>query len=342
MIGGPARGLVVALAAGLAGAGAASLAGVPAAALIGSTVAVTAVALAGFGPSIPAVLRNLAFLVIGVTLGAGVTPNFLDDVAKFPASLALLAATIAAVMVVSGALLQHVYGLDRDTARLATSPGALSYCLSLAASGVGELRAVMVLQSLRLLVITVLLPPVIALTGGMPGPGGAIQHMPAFGYPAAAAILALGFAAGLAGDRLKIPAAYLLAGLALSAATHAAGLVEGRLPAPLTFAGFTVTGAVIGARFGGLTRAELARLGGAVLIVAAIALVLSGAASLATAHLLDLPFGQVWVSFAPGGVEAMSSMALALGYDPVYVATHHVFRILALFAVMPFLVRTRV
>ena len=37
----------------------------------------------------------------------------------------------------------------------------------------------------------------------------------------------------------------------------------------------------------------------------------------------------------------MSSMALALGYDPVYVATHHVFRILTLFAAMPFLVGRR-
>ena len=55
-------------------------------------------------------------------------------------------------------------------------------------------------------------------------------------------------------------------------------------------------------------------------------------------RMLDLPFGQVWVSFAPGGVEGMSSMALALGYDPVYVATHHVFRILLLIAILPVLI----
>ena len=55
--------------------------------------------------------------------------------------------------------------------------------------------------------------------------------------------------------------------------------------------------------------------------------------------LLSLPFGQVWVSFAPGGVEGMSSMALALGYDPLYVAVHHVFRILLLILILPVLIR---
>lgn len=334
------RSLAVALSAGLAGAGAATLAGLPAAALIGSTVAVTLAALLGLKPEVPGLLRNCAFLVIGVTLGAGVTPHFLSDIAKWPVSLAMLAATIAAVMAVSGAILQRGYGLDAATARLATSPGALSYCLSLAASGVGDLRAVMVLQSLRLLVITVLLPPVIALLDSAPS-GAVLTTMGEIGYGAAVVILIAGFAAGLAGDRIGVPAAYLLAGLILSAATHAAGLVEGRLPLPLTFLGFTVTGAVIGARFSGLTGKELRRLGVAGLAAASVALAISAAASWLTAAMTGLPFGQVWVAFAPGGVEAMSSMALALGYDPVYVATHHVFRILALFAAMPFLVGRR-
>jgi membrane AbrB-like protein len=333
-----ARSLAVALAAGLAGAGGATLVGVPAAALIGSTVAVTLAAFLRLRPAIPGMLRNVAFLVIGVTLGAGVTPHFLSDIANWPVSLAMLAVTMAGVMVVSGALLQRGYGLDPVTARLATSPGALSYCLSLAASGIGDLRAVMVLQSLRLLVITLLLPPIIAVVGAGPDAAG-LHSLGEIGYGASALILAVAFVAGLVGERVNLPAAYLLVGLTISAATHAAGLVEGRLPVPLTFLGFTVTGAVIGARFSGLTRQELSRLGSAGLAAASAALAISAVASLLTAWIVGLPFGQGWVAFAPGGVEAMSSMALSLGYDPVFVATHHVFRIVVLIAVMPLLLR---
>ena len=44
-------------------------------------------------------------------------------------------------------------------------------------------------------------------------------------------------------------------------------------------------------------------------------------------HILSHPF------------EAMAAMALALGYDPAYVATHHLFRLLLLFMIVPFCLR---
>lgn len=332
------RALFVALAAGLAGAGAATLAGIPAGALLGSTVAVTGAAVARLGPAIPGPLRNTAFLVIGATLGAGVTPHFLSDIAKWPLSLALLTATVAGVMAVAGWILCRFFRLDAATAALATSPGALAYSLSLASAGAGDVRAVTVLQSLRLLIITLFLPPAIALTGDGSAAISA-QNVPTYSYATGITLLAAGFAAGAAGQRLGLPAAYMLAGLAVSGGAHAAGIVDGRLPVPLTFLGLAVTGAVIGARFSGVTRGELVRLSGAGLVAAASAVAISAAASLLVARLLHLPFGQVWVSFAPGGVEAMSSMALALGHDPVFVATHHVFRLVLLFAVLPVLVR---
>lgn len=332
------RQLSVALGFGLAGAAAATLAGVPAAALLGSTVAVTGAALLRLAPAVPNALRNGAFLVIGVTLGAGVTPQFLSDVARWPLSLAMLAATIIAVMAFSGWILRRFFGIDSRTAVLATSPGALSYTLSLAASGAGDVRSVMVLQSLRLLIITVLLPPMIGFVGDNPATWSS-QHAPEVGYLTGIILLAAGFAVGMTGERIQLPAAHLLSGLIVSATAHAAGFVEGRLPLSLTFLGFTITGAVIGARFAGLSRQELARLGGAGVIAASGAVALSAAVSAAAAWLTGLPFGQIWVSFAPGGVEAMSSMALALGYDPVFVATHHVFRIVLLIAVLPLLLR---
>lgn len=53
------------------------------------------------------------------------------------------------------------------------------------------------------------------------------------------------------------------------------------------------------------------------------------------ANILGLPFGQLWVSYAPGGVEAMVAMALSLGYDSAFVATHHLFRIILLIFILP-------
>jgi hypothetical protein len=51
--------------------------------------------------------------------------------------------------------------------------------------------------------------------------------------------------------------------------------------------------------------------------------------------LLSMAYGQVFVAFAPGGVEAMAAMALALNYDPAFVAVHHIYRIIMLILALP-------
>ena len=55
----------------------------------------------------------------------------------------------------------------------------------------------------------------------------------------------------------------------------------------------------------------------------------------------ELPLGQILIAYAPGGVEAMAAIGLALGYDPAFVAAHHFARILILLVLVPaFLRRT--
>ncbi|WP_075220323.1 AbrB family transcriptional regulator [Acuticoccus yangtzensis] len=337
------RSVFVALAPALAGAALFVALGIPAGALMGSTLAVTAVALLRLGPRVPQPLRDTGFATIGVTLGSGVSPHLLSDLARFPVSLAALTVTIMLVMAISGALLRRVYKFDKATTILATSPGAMSYALSLAtASGHAkpDMPTVMALQSLRLLLITILLPPAIALIDASSGiPHAAIAvHGPLPLLPSVV-LIAISFAVGIGFGKLKVPAAFLLAGVAVSGLGHGLGIIEGRPSTALTFIGFALAGAVIGTRFDKITGAALRALLVAGAVTTTVAVSLSGAVSLVMAHALGLPFGQVWVSYAPGGVEGMGAMALALGYDPVYVATHHIYRLLLLIAVLPLLLR---
>ena len=55
--------------------------------------------------------------------------------------------------------------------------------------------------------------------------------------------------------------------------------------------------------------------------------------------MFPLPFGQLWLAYAPGGVEAMAAMALALHLDPAFVGAHHVLRILGLNLISPLWLR---
>jgi uncharacterized membrane protein AbrB (regulator of aidB expression) len=45
------------------------------------------------------------------------------------------------------------------------------------------------------------------------------------------------------------------------------------------------------------------------------------------------------IAFAPGSVDAMMLLALALHLDPVYVGAHHVMRIFFVALAMPFMVK---
>ena len=318
------------------GALAATWAGLPAGPLLGAAVAVTALALAGRRARVPPRLRDLAFAAIGITLGAGIGPDVLSDLARWPLSLAVLGAVIALTMTVSSALLRRG-GMEGGTALLAISPGALSVALSLSEETGRDTRAVAILQAVRLLALTVALPPLLAATAGagrdVVAPAVAVDT----GYVVGTGLLAAAVAGGWAGARLGVPASHLLAGFAISGAAHAAGLLEGRLPGPAAFAGFAVAGAVIGARFGGVTAAELRRRARAGLALTVLATAIAAAGAGLVAAALGMPFGQVMIAFAPGGVESMAAMALFLGYDPVYVGVHHVARIVALIALLPWL-----
>lgn len=331
----PLRRAAVTFLIGLGGAGLATLASLPAAALIGAAVAVSLVTWGGLETRMTESLRNGAFAVIGVSLGAGFTPDVLHQMAAWPVSLGLLMASVAVTMWAATLLLVRGFGMSRDTGVLASSPGALSYAIAISASGRGDPVAVLVVQGLRLLLIATSLPLLLTALGGPPDSALRPALSVTTGPLVTAALLVVAAVTGWAGARRGWPAAYLLAGMAASGVLHATGLVVGRPPGWLTWLGFTVTGAAIGARFSGVDTALLRRHAGAALAVALLASAIAAVFAVLAALLLDLPFTQVWIAFAPGGIEAMAVMALSLGFDPAFVATHHIARLLILFTLLP-------
>ena len=329
------RGALVTLAAAASGTALATAAGLPAGPLVGAAVASAGAAVWGGGGALPDWARDAAFCAIGVTLGAAVQPGILAELSRWPLSLAMLAAVVVLTMAGAGAMLRRA-GLERGTALLAVSPGALSLALALSEDTGRDTRAVAVMQAVRLLLVTVALPPLLLLAGSeVPGPAGLAA--PDTGYGAGAVLLLASFALGRLGARLRVPAAFLQTGVLLSGAAHVAGLVEGRLPEAMSFVAFAVAGAVVGARLARLTGAEARGAGLRAAATTAFAAAVAAGGAALVADWLDLPFGQVMIAFAPGGVEAMAGMAVFLGYDPIYVGAHHLARILGLAFALPLL-----
>lgn len=333
------RSVFATLGIGMLGAGLASLVHLPVPGLIGSSLAVSLASFRGLPMHIPVPLRNLAYAVIGCSLASGVTPDIVRMVASWPLSLGALACAMALIMIVNMYVLMRFFGTDRQTALLASSPGALSYSLALSATGIGDARSVMVLQGLRLLFVTAGLPLVIATLDADPLAGVVPGHAPQMGAISSVWLVVLTLALGAGLAKYRLPAAYLIAGMLLSGFAHAFGWAHGRLPEPAILMGFVVTGSLVGARFSGMSLAEVRRLAlGSVCTVALVSAIAAVFAAL-VARWIEVPFGQVWVAYAPGGVEAMAAMALALDYDATFVAVHHLFRIILLLVWLPLILR---
>lgn len=249
------------LTAAIAAAGGAAFAalGLPAAWLMGAMMATAAAALARLDVGLPPSLRDIAFLLLGISIGSSVTPESMVAIHAWPGSIALLVTSIAATILVSTFYLERMHGWDRTTARFAAMPGAFASIAVIAATSNADLPRVILAQSLRVFTLVALMPPLLSLTNGGASLA-VVAQAPEVNTLVEAAIVFVASGVAAAGlTRLRVPAGTLLGAMAASAVLHASGLVHGRFPQPLVILGFIATGAVIGARFRGTTLAALAR-----------------------------------------------------------------------------------
>ncbi|SFB85212.1 AbrB family transcriptional regulator [Tropicimonas isoalkanivorans] len=327
------RSTLITFAIGALGGLLAQLVGLPAGALLGASLATSAAAWAKVELHVPGGLRDGAILVIGVALGSGIDPDFLQYLHRWATSLAMLAISITATLYGSSWLLRRFWKFDRHTAFLSSVPGTFSMVMALVAEGRGKPSTVLVMQTMRLLSLTAIVPLAVAVLG-IDAASGTGKPMGSLSLPVFLALMVPGAALSLLLRRVGFPAAFLVGAMLVSAVAHASGLVEGRPPGWILTAGFIVTGATLGSRFTGIGVSEvLGALGATAAAVGSAAVISAGFAAL-TGALTGLPYGQIWIAFAPGGVEAMSAIGLALNFDPAYVATHHLFRILVLIALL--------
>lgn len=333
------RATALALAIGAVGAALAYIASFPAPWLTGPALCVTIGALAGLPLTVPNGVRNACFVVIGMTIGAAVTPEMVATALQWPASILILFLAMLAIMGTGAVLLERGFGYDRTTALLAAAPGHLSFVLGLStATPRADVAAVSIIQSTRVLALTLAVPFLaVALAGGVLGD--AIPD----GRPMTLLVLAATSLAALAAaylfGRLHVPAAFLLGGMLASSVGHLTDTGPGLVPVWLSVPGFVVMGTLIGTRFSGVALAEIRKAALAALAFTALAAVIATLAGLVSVVALGLPLVQSLVAYAPGGLEAMAAMALLLGVNPAFVAAHHVGRLVLLTFVIPLVLR---
>lgn len=321
---------------GVAGGLLAAILGMPSPWLTGPMFGAAVASLCGVSTHVPGWAWVLSTGIIGLALGAGITPDAVRQMTGWPLTIIALIAGSAVVQVAGQYYFQRFWGWDRGSAFFGSIPGAFSMAISLSAETKADLRLVIIAQSMRIFVLVSVLPVIIVLMegAGTPSPAHAV------GSPLDYLIL---FAAGTAGGilfwRLRVPAGALLGAMAASGILHGTGISQAALPNWLLFSAFAVMGISAGGRFLGtqwtvLRKAGLASIGAALLSTAISALLVLGVMVFS-----DRPLPELLLAFAPGGMDAMSALALTLHLDSAFVAVHQLVRITLMGTALPILVK---
>ncbi len=129
--------------------------------------------------------------------------------------------------------------------------------------------------------------------------------------------------------------------MVVSAAVHLAGVSAAQPPQEIVNLAQWVMGTVIGCRFIGTAPAEVLRVMRYSVGATAIMLGLTVVFGWVLSALVGTDIEAVVLAYAPGGLAEMTLVALALGADVAFVATHHLVRIVLVVVCAPAVFRMR-
>jgi membrane AbrB-like protein len=316
------------------------LAGLPAGWLAGAMIGVAIVALAGRPVHIPHWLGQLTFIVTGISLGGAVTPETLTGIATWPLSILALSFAMVVLTASVALYLRHVHGWDGGSAVLGACPGALSTVIMVAIDRKADVRGIAVVQTVRVVLLVAAVPAILSAFGiaGAPPPVRTMDFT-AKALAELGVLFAVGFAAAIGMQWMRFPGALIFGSMISSAALHGTGLIATSVPNWVAIAAFVTLGALTGTRFAGMDLPLLRRLALASLGSFFVGAVVAMLGALLAAKLLSLNVGDTVLAYAPGAIEAMMILALALHFDPAFVAAHHLWRFLMVLVALPLLSR---
>lgn len=297
--------------------------------MIGPLIAMASCNFAGARLRAPSGSRQIGQLVIGCALGLYFTPAVVGEVASYW-PLLITAALFALVLAAAcGWFLSRVTDTDRTTAFFASVPGGAAEMAILGERYGGKVDRIALAQSLRILVVVIVIP--FALTySGVHGTHAYAPSQASFNWPGLAALLGLGVGAGLLLSALRMANPFMFGSLLVAAAITATGGQLSSIPQWATNLGQLLLGCALGSRFESQFLGNLARFACAVLGSIAAALLVAALFSGLLAWLTGLPTASLVLATAPGGIAEMCITAKVLQLGVPLVTAAHVTRVLVL------------
>ena len=315
------------------------LAGLPLPFLFGPMAACLVAALAG------APLRGMgqisvgARTILGVAVGASITPALVHQLPAMAASLALIPIYITVIALIGVPFFNRFCRFDPVTSFYAAMPGGLQDMVIFGEAAGGNVRTLSLVHATRVLVIVTLAPILLTHLYG-------VSLRNPIGVPASTiptGELVFMFVAAVigwkGGERVRLFGASILGPIIVAAIFSLAGLIHMRPPKEAILLAQFLIGMGIGVHYVGVTFRELRQV------------VLSGIAFVTLLALLTAAFTELvmiaglarpveaFLAYAPGGQAEMTVLAIVTGADLSFVVTHHLARIILVISGAPIAAR---
>lgn len=302
---------------------------VPLAWTLGAIVAAAAVALAGAPWRMPAPVRNVVRPVVGVLAGSALDPDTVSSLLDLWRPLLFVLAFVLASSACGWLFFRRIARLDPVTGFFAATPGGLSEMTLLGDQLGGDMRSLVIVHATRVLVVVFTLPLVLQWLAGADLSGAAAAAAAEAGRSAPRdwlILLACG-AAGYGLGRIRgFPGGAMVGAMLCSGVAHGAGWTELAPPGWMLVLVQVVVGTIAGGRFQGVTWIELRSTALWAALWACILVGLAMAAAGLGAALLGLPYAQMLLALAPGGMTETIVITYALGVDAFFVILCQVVR----------------
>jgi len=306
--------------------------------MLGAMSAATLGSLAGLRLDLPRWLRNSFITVLGVLLGSRFTPEVLAQMGEWALTISGMLVWAATVTAISVVYFRRVARYDAATALFSATPGGFNEMIVVGSQMGADVRLIALTHATRVIIVVFAIPfwyrfETGIVAGGRDQPHVGLGDVPVGDLALLAACAVVG--ALIARRYTRIPAGSLMVPMLLSVAIHLASLTSSEPPYVLVAVAQVVVGSAAGARFTGmpLRMVGVAAIHSAVTAVFMLAVTVGFCVALAA--VTGLPIASMVLAYAPGGLAEMSLIALALGLDAAFVATHHIFRIIAVVTLAP-------
>jgi membrane AbrB-like protein len=267
--------------------------------------------------------------VLGVAVGSAYTPALLDRLPSMIGSLALLIPFMGVIIVVGMVFYEKIAKFDRPTAFYSAVPGGLTDMTTMAEDSGANVRAIILVQASRILVIVFALPLWLQWHEGLfvAGQFASRIHIWEIWPFDALVMIAMGWGGWWVASRLGMAGAPIVGPMLASGIAHAMGYTATKMPLEVLVVAQISVGTMLGCQFRGLTFKEFSGTMIWGIANALVLLIVTGGVAAVVSQVTGFDPVSVLLAFAPGGQTELNLLAYVLGLDVAYVALHHLTRL---------------